>query len=865
MQKHQKPILTSMKNNFLSCFATTLVLATNARVVIENIWPEETLHFKNNNQWLKKKFQNLIVAKERSAFNAAFKNFAAASLKKITIKTFLQNEKGKKFSAEITIQKIKKLNVFLQYVFTIQNIQPVQNKTKSFPVELLLREKMIDNVHAIIVILDSNGMVTYLNKAGEKICGYTLKSILHQDWFSIFIPEIEREKARQIFKKLKTNKQAIDFENSILTRKNQLKTIQWKNTPIFSDNIFKGSLSIGIDISDLKKTTIALQQSEHKFKSLTEAIPVGISFCNTQGDIIYINKAFTKIFGHTGKNLKTIQDWFNKAYPDKMSAQQAKNRWANHVQQVQHENMSTTHELVLLAKNGTKKIIEIKTAYSNGNIYNIFIDLTEKRSIEAEAKETASKFKRIIENFPVPMASCNLNYNLLFTNKKFKEIFGNEMEEIKMYPAWFKKIQFDSPEAEAEHDAEFYGYLKEVQTNPKKIAPVLYRQIYNKKRELRDINIIFNLFDNELFAILEDVTEQNNYIKLLQESEERFKALAQNMPIAIGSYNTDGTVNFINNYFTKTIGYVAEDLPTIEDWYYRTQPDPVKRKQYYEHWVALIDAFSKNPQQEIPYLESDITCKDGSIKTFSYLFSIYKKTVYIIFVDVTERKKAEKELIASHIQLQRLSAHQHRTKEQERKFIAEHIHDAIGQQVTGIKIDLTVLKNKIQKIDPGFAEKINHDIEIANSVILAIRKMAADLRPSILDDFGLAAAIEWECREFEKRTGIHCFFEYDNSLKNESAELQSNLYRIVQEALSNIDKHAKATKITISLQKIDNEIILSVKDNGKGYHLEEKNKSLIIIGIKDRARNLKGTCMLISNKEGEGGHLLIKIPGKPNT
>ncbi|WP_167516833.1 PAS domain-containing sensor histidine kinase [Hydrotalea flava] len=849
-----------MKNNFLSCFATTLVLATNARVVIENIWPEETLHFKNNNQWLKKKFQNLIVAKERSAFTAAFKNFAAASLKKITIKTVLQNEKGKKFSAEITIQKIKKLNVPLQYVFTIQNIQPVQNKTKSFPVELLLRENIIDNVHAIIVILDHAGNITYLNKAGEQITGYQLSSVLHQNWFKIFIPENEQLKALQVFKNLKTGKQAIDFENTILTKKQIPKTIQWKNTPIYSGGTFKGTLSVGMDISDLKNTIAALQQSEHNFKSLTEALPVGISFCSTEGEILYINKAFKKNFGYSAKELKTIYDWFNKAYPNKISVQQAKERWANHVKQVQQEHISTTHELVLVAKNGAKKNIEIKTSYSNGFIYNIFIDLTEKRSIEAKAKETALKFKRIIENFPVPMASCDLQYNLLFVNNKFREVFGYELDEIKLYPAWFKKIQFDSPEAEAEHDTEFYGYLKEVQTNPEKIAPVLYRQIYNKKGELRDINIIFNLFDNELFAILEDVTEQNNYIKLLQESEERFKALAQNMPIAIGSYNTDGTVNFINNYFTKTIGYVAEDLPTIEYWYYRTQPDPVKRKQYYEHWVALIDAFSKNPQQEIPYLESDITCKDGSIKTFSYLFSIYKKTVYIIFVDVTERKKAEKELIASHIQLQRLSAHQHRTKEQERKFIAEHIHDTIGQQITGIKIDLTVLKNKIQKTDPGLAEKINHDIEIANSVILAIRKMAADLRPSILDDFGLAAAIEWECREFEKRTGIHCFFEYDNSLKNESAELQSNLYRIVQEALLNIDKHAKANKIIITLSKLNGEIMLSIKDNGNGYDWEKKNKSLAMIGIKDRARNLKGNCTFQSMKGAAGGQLLIKIP-----
>lgn len=851
-----------MKPISLSSYSSTLILVTNSREKIIDIWPEKNAFFKNTKQWINQPLENFITKEEWHVFQIMFKRFSNSTPKKIAIKTFIQNEKEKKLAADILIQKIKKRDEPVQFIFKIQSIHPFQNSKKSFPVELLLREKIINSLHTIILVLDTNGNIEYLNRAGEKILGYPLKSILHQNWFNIFIPQNERKKALQIFKQLKALKKAIDFENNIQIKKNQLITIQWKNTPIFSEGQFKGTLSVGIDISNVKATANALQQSEHKFKLLTEALPVGISFCNTKGDIVYLNKAFTKIFGYTRKDLKTIEDWFNKVYPNKISAQQAKERWANHVKQVHQENINTSHELELVSKNGAKKIIEIKTVYSNGNIYNIFIDLTEKRNIEVEARETAAKFKRIIENFPVPMASCDLNYNLLFTNKKFKEIFGYEMEEIKLYPAWFKKIKFDTPEEEAKHDAEFYGYLKDLQANPDSITPILYRQIYNNKGQVRDINITFNLFDNELFAILEDVTEQNNYIKLLQESEERFKALAQNMPIAIGSYNTDGSVNFINNYFTKTIGYVAEDLPTIEDWYYRTQPDPIKRKQYYEHWVSLIQAFSQNPNQEIPYVESDITCKDGSIKTFSYLFSIYKNTVYIIFVDVTQRRKAEKELMTSHIQLQRLSAHQRRTKEEERKFIAEHIHDTIGQPITGIKIDLTVLKNKIQKTDADLAEKINHDIEIANNVILAIRKMATDLRPSILDDFGLAAAIEWECREFEKRTGIICLFKYDNSLKNETADLQSNLYRIVQEALSNIYKMAQATQITIELSKINNDIILSITDNGLGNYIEDKDKSLTIIGIKDRARNLKGTCTIKSLEDNKGGHLLIKIPGK---
>lgn len=851
-----------MKTSALSQYSNNLVIKTNAQWWIEEIWPAQTAFFKQTEKWLNKPIQQIIIFSEQEVFMNELKKFKLSNNKTESFQTFILNEKKKKFAAELIIQKKFKAGKINHFIINVQQIQALQSKPKSFPVPLLLRETILDNIHAAILILNKNAEITYLNKAGERITGYNFATIANKNWFQLFVPENERKQTIAIFQKLKSGVESIDHENAIITKQKNTKIIQWKNTAIYSGKTFQGTLSIGIDVTELKNANEAIKQSERKFQSITEAIPIGLTICEVNGNVLYMNKAFRQIFGYKVSEIKSVHDWFNKAYPNKTSAEKAKKSWNNHVKSLQDKPIEDTIELKLLTQKRKEKIIELKTTYNNGYIYQIFIDLTEKRKLESEAKEQALKFKRIIENFPIPMASCDLNYDLLFTNNKFEEVFGYKMEEIKKYPAWFKKIKFNTPEDEAKHDEEFYGYLKATKSNPDKIAPVLYRQIYNKKGDLRDINITFNLFDNELFAVLEDVTEQNKYIKLLQESEERFKALAQNMPIAIGSYNTDGSVNFINQYFIKTIGYTPEELPTIEAWYAKTQPDPIKRQQYYQHWVSLIEAFSKNPQQEIPYVESDITCKDGSIKTFSYLFSIYKKTVYIIFVDITERRKAEKELMASHIQLQRLSAHQRRTKEAERKYIAEYIHDTVSQPVTGIKIDLTVIKNKLLKTQPELADKLQHNIEIANQVILSTRKMATDLRPSILDDFGLAAAIEWECREFEKKTGILCYFEYDNSLKEESSEIQSNLYRIVQEALNNIDKFSQATKITIELYKKDNNIHLCISDNGNGHEIEEKLKTLAIIGIKDRARNLKGSFSIEPNKNREGSQLVLTIPLK---
>ncbi len=221
---------------------------------------------------------------------------------------------------------------------------------------------------------------------------------------------------------------------------------------------------------------------------------------------------------------------------------------------------------------------------------------------------------------------------------------------------------------------------------------------------------------------------------------------------------------------------------------------------------------------------------------------------------IDNRKIAADEIKRSREQLRALSLHQQAVREAERKRIALEIHDELGQSLTGIKMDVFWLNSQINEHigkTPEISEKLKELLELINSTILSVRRITTDLRPAILDDFGLVAAIEWQAREFERKNEISCLFKTNI----ESLELESQsaiaVFRIFQETLTNITKHAAATSVDISFQELNGQLTLRVEDDGKGFDPNEKKDSysLGILGMRERARLTGGELNVYSGSE----------------
>jgi signal transduction histidine kinase len=226
-----------------------------------------------------------------------------------------------------------------------------------------------------------------------------------------------------------------------------------------------------------------------------------------------------------------------------------------------------------------------------------------------------------------------------------------------------------------------------------------------------------------------------------------------------------------------------------------------------------------------------------------------------------ERERAEMELKRSQELFRNLSAHLQVVREEERTRIARKIHDDLGQALTALKIDLSWLDKKLANKQDLIGEKLQSMVTLVNETVETVQNVSEDLRPGILDDFGLPAALEWQAEEFQKRTGMECRTSVPAGEFDLNKEKSTNLYRIVQESLTNVIRHANATKVEINLHEEDGKLVLEVVDNGKGITQAaiSDSKSFGLIGIKERVHSLGGK-VYITGAPNEGTRLMVRIP-----
>lgn len=226
-----------------------------------------------------------------------------------------------------------------------------------------------------------------------------------------------------------------------------------------------------------------------------------------------------------------------------------------------------------------------------------------------------------------------------------------------------------------------------------------------------------------------------------------------------------------------------------------------------------------------------------------------------------DRKRAEERLHESREQLRALSVYLQYVREEERTRIAREVHDELGQALTGIKLDLAWLAVRLPRSQRPMLEKVADMSAHIDATIQAVRRIATELRPGILDDLGLVAALEWQANEFQGRTGITC--RVTSSLPEEQldADLNTAFFRIFQETLTNVIRHANASRVDVHLAPVDDTIVLTVRDNGRGITPSEirDRRSIGLLGMGERAALLGGK-VDIRGAPGQGTAVTVRIP-----
>lgn len=250
--------------------------------------------------------------------------------------------------------------------------------------------------------------------------------------------------------------------------------------------------------------------------------------------------------------------------------------------------------------------------------------------------------------------------------------------------------------------------------------------------------------------------------------------------------------------------------------------------------------------------------QDGELGELKQAFDKMAETLQTRQVDA---RRAEEELRGSREQLRRLAAHLQSVREEERTRISREIHDGLGQALTGLKMDLSWLVRKRDENQNSLGEKTKSMLDVVDSIIQTVRNISTDLRPGVLDYLGLAAAIEWQVHEFQKRSATQCQLGLPIEEIPMDGTCSTAMFRIFQETLTNIARHAHATKVKINLEENDGSAILEVADNGRGIRQSSlfDPKSLGLLGMRERALLLGGEVSIRRN-DGEGTTVTVRIP-----
>jgi len=353
------------------------------------------------------------------------------------------------------------------------------------------------------------------------------------------------------------------------------------------------------------------------------------------------------------------------------------------------------------------------------------------------------------------------------------------------------------------------------------------------------------------------VSQRQETETTLRESEERFRDFVEIAPVAI-NISRAGTIVYANTAYLRLYG-----IPGLEDVVGRHLVDlvaPACRK-------AVATRFMRNTRVELEEEEFEIEAKrlDGSLFACRVAVTVLVLSdgpaTLAFFFDLSTQKEAEKKLEASQNKLRSLTVHLLHAREEERKTVAREIHDELGQILTAIKMDLRWIEKRFDPHAAVIMDKLHGVVGLADQTIQMVHRIASELRPGILDDLGLAAAIEWLGGDFSRRNGIPCRVDITSSEPAITGRNATALFRIIQEALTNVAHHAHASRASVELWEEDQTLLIRVQDDGIGItEAQSMSPSAFgLIGIRERVQGLRGDISILG-KPDKGTTLMVTMP-----
>jgi PAS domain S-box-containing protein len=360
------------------------------------------------------------------------------------------------------------------------------------------------------------------------------------------------------------------------------------------------------------------------------------------------------------------------------------------------------------------------------------------------------------------------------------------------------------------------------------------------------------------FGMQRDVTERHRAQVALRESQARYEAAFRLSPFRLTINRLeDGRFIEVNDAFLRDLRRTREEVIGRTSVELGLWADPSMRERYIrrlkrEKLVVELEfsGYLRDGRREITQLSSTLIELQGV------------PCVLTIAHDVTERRHAESALEASQQQLRALASRQQQAREEERRAIAREIHDELGQVLTGIKLDVAWAHSHHPPEPVQSKERLADALARITGAMDVVRRIATELRPAVLDDLGLVAALEWQAQQFARLTNVRTTLDLPPSDPVLSNDARTTVFRIVQEALTNVARHAAAKAVHLELRVEKDKVLMIIRDDGRGITTEELSdrRSLGLLGLRERAMTAGGT-LTVRGRTRRGTEVVLTLPG----
>lgn len=706
-----------------------------------------------------------------------------------------------------------------------------------------------------IFLIDKNEKFIDMNESGLKMLGFSKSELLEMK----FSDTIDAENLQSVpirRDELKSGK--IIITERVLVRKDGSRISVETSKRQLPDGSIQGIMR---DITERKKNEQILAESEKRYRNLfmSNPNPMWVYDLETLA-FLDVNEAAITTYGYSRN------EFLSMTIRDIRPEEDVKKLLSNIKSAVYGPEYSTGWRH--LKKDGSIIHVEIR---SNAIEYHgrkaklvSAIDVTAKKNAEDELKASNEKLKAFFDSNLIGIIFGDIYGGVFEANDEYLRIIDYTREDLKKGLVRWDKI---TPQEYLALDEE---RIKEAQM--KGVCTPYEKQYIRKDGSLVWVFVGYILVgDNreKSVAYILDITQlkeaELKQSKLREEKEELLRMLQlqiNRMPFGYVLFNEDLKVDFWNPAAEKIFGYSSSEVMG-------KAPYGLIVKEELREYVEKLK-FEWLKGNTSPHSINENLTKDGRTIICEWINTPLLdekgkfKQLLSMVQDISDRIKTHEEIKRQREELRALATHLQSIREKERIAISRELHDELGQILTSIKMNMTLLgkelSDKLDGVDiTYFLDEIKSMSSLLDRSVKSVRKIISDLRPEVLVNLDLIDAIEWQVSEFNRLPGTKCIFNYNATKRNFNDEFTTTVFRIIQEALTNVRRHSDAKNVFINIESDKENFILSVKDDGIGIKdLQKiKKKSFGLLGIRERAILLGGN-LEIKSSAGSGTELIVR-------